>query len=281
MQVFNKAQEVSFFSDYAKKNHQIVGFVPTMGALHDGHISLVKKAKKESDVVIASIFVNPTQFNDKNDLKKYPKDLDGDLAKLREAGCDAVFVPDEKEIYPKKIDKFYNFGNLDKVMEGKHRPGHFKGVAMVVERLFNIVNPQKAFFGEKDFQQLAIIKALVKMLGLNVEIVPCPIIREPSGLAMSSRNQLLNGIQKKVASAISGALFKAVDIAKSRNLKEVKDFVRQEIIRHDKLKLEYFEIVDADSLVELKKWGDSDKPVGCIAVKIGNVRLIDNIRFYS
>jgi pantoate--beta-alanine ligase len=256
-----------------------IGFVPTMGALHDGHLSLVEQARQQCEVVIASIFVNPTQFNDPNDLANYPRTLEADLKMLESQGCDIVFVPTVETMYPEPDNRIFAFGELETVMEGQFRPGHFNGVAQVVSKLFDLVNPDKAFFGQKDFQQLAIIKAMVKQLNLPVEIVPCAIVREPDGLAMSSRNKLLLPEYRKCAPQIYRILSEAKNLAKSHSVAEVKNFVCQEIEQTNLLKLEYFELVDELSLKAIKSWDESGIKVGCIAVFAGKVRLIDNLIF--
>jgi len=256
-----------------------IGFVPTMGALHQGHLSLVEQAGHECGVVVASIFVNPTQFNDPNDLVNYPRTLETDLKMLEEQGCDIVFVPTVETMYPEPDNRIFAFGELETVMEGKFRPGHFNGVAQVVSKLFDLVNPDKAFFGQKDFQQLAIIKAMVKQLNLPVEIVPCAIVREPDGLAMSSRNKLLLPEYRKCAPQIFRILSEAKVLAKSHSVAEVKNFVTQEIEQTNLLKLEYFELVDELSLQAIQSWDENGIKVGCIAVFAGKVRLIDNLIF--
>jgi pantoate--beta-alanine ligase len=262
-----------------KKSGKIIGFVPTMGALHRGHLSLIEKSKKNTDVTVVSIFVNPTQFNDKNDLANYPRTVEADSALLEKEHCDILFLPTEKQVYPEPDKRVFDFGNLDKVMEGASRPGHFNGVAQVVSRFFDLIQPDKAFFGEKDFQQLAIIKQLVKILNFQVEIVPCPIVREPDGLAMSSRNSRLNADQRKSAVQISQTLLKSVEMAKVKSVQELKTWVMEQIGSNQMLKTEYFEISDDTFLQPVKNWSDPSNKVGCVAVKVGNVRLIDNIRF--
>lgn len=256
-----------------------VGFVPTMGALHRGHLDLMIKAKQENPVVVVSIFVNPTQFNNPNDLKNYPRTLEQDLEKCREVGVTYVFAPDINEIYPEPDTRKFDFGLLDKVMEGKHRPGHFNGVAQVVSKLFDIVMPNKAYFGQKDFQQLAVIKRMVKDFSYNVDIVSCPTVREPDGLAMSSRNMLLNPDQRKSAPLIARTLFAARNKKTDFNVKKTIAWVVNEINSDSELKVEYFDIVNAETLESVNEWADSDSIVGCIAVQVGDVRLIDNILF--
>ncbi|KJF42918.1 pantoate--beta-alanine ligase [Draconibacterium sediminis] len=256
-----------------------VGFVPTMGALHQGHISLVKQAVSENPVVVVSIFVNPTQFNDPADLERYPRTLENDMKLLEPTGCSIVFAPNAKEVYPEPDKRKFNFGKLEEVMEGKHRPGHFNGVAQVVSRLFDMVKPTKSYFGLKDFQQLAIVKNMVKQLQLPVEIVPCAIIREESGLAMSSRNELLTEEQRKNAAVISETLFKAKELKGQKSVQEITDWVTETINKNPFLDVEYFEIVDDEQLQPVKNWDEKSTKVGCVAVFCGKIRLIDNIVF--
>jgi pantoate--beta-alanine ligase len=256
-----------------------IGLIPTMGALHEGHLSLIDASLRSNDISVISIFVNPTQFNDRNDFKKYPRDIDKDLELIRLKGCDLVFIPAEEEIYPEKDQRVFDFGTLDKYMEGKYRPGHFNGVAQIVSRLFSIIEPDKAYFGEKDFQQLVIIKKLVQQLCIPVEIVSCPIIREPDGLAMSSRNRLLTPVQRKSAARISKVLMNAKSIARKIEIARLKDYVISEIDSDPNLKTEYFEIVLESNMIPLKKWPEKSPVIACIAVKAGHIRLIDNIKF--
>lgn len=254
-----------------------VGFVPTMGALHKGHLSLVEQAIRENKVVVVSIFVNPTQFNNPKDLELYPRTLDNDLKLLEPTGCSIVFAPNAKEVYPKPDLRKFNFGNLETVMEGKHRPGHFNGVAQVVSRLFDLVKPNKSYFGLKDFQQLAIIKNMVKQLQLPVEIIPCAIIREKSGLAMSSRNELLSIEQRKNAAVISETLVKANELKTQKTVHELTKWVTEQINQNPFLSVEYFEIVDDEQLQPINNWDDKNTKIACVAVFCGKVRLIDNI----
>ncbi len=262
-----------------KSEGRVIGFVPTMGALHEGHLSLVKTAGEQSDVVVVSIFVNPTQFNNPDDLKTYPRDLDKDVEMLEKYNVELIFAPTVKEMYPDEDKRQFDFGNLDKVMEGKFRPGHFNGVAQVVSKLFDYVKPDKAFFGEKDFQQLAIIRKLVRDLNMSVEVVGCPIVREPDGLAMSSRNQLLTPEMRKNAPVIAKTLSESLNFAPGKTVKETVDFVVKTINDTGNLEAEYFEIVDGDTLQAVNNWDDSDYIVGCIAVFAGKVRLIDNVTY--
>lgn len=260
-------------------NNGTIGFVPTMGALHKGHISLVKKAVKENDLVVVSIFVNPTQFNDKLDLERYPRNLKADVKLLEKTGCQIVFAPNAAEVYPEPDTRKFDFGTLETIMEGKHRPGHFNGVAQVVSRLFDMVRPNKAYFGLKDFQQLAVIKNMVNQLNLSVEIVPCAIIREKSGLAMSSRNELLTPEERKNAAAISETLFLAKELSAEKSVNQLKKWVVENINKNPHLTVEYFEIVDDRQLQPVNNWDEKIAKVGCVAVYCGNVRLIDNVVF--
>ena len=257
-----------------------IGFVPTMGALHSGHISLVNQAVAENQIVVVSIFVNPTQFNDKNDLARYPRTLESDLKLLEKTGCQIVFAPTAEEVYPEPDTRKFNFGPLETVMEGKHRPGHFNGVAQVVSKLFDFVKPDSAYFGLKDFQQLAIVKEMVKQMKIDIEIVACPIIREESGLAMSSRNELLTTEERKNAAVISETLFKAKELANLKSVNELETWVIETINKNSFLTVEYFEIVDELQLQPVKSWEEECTKVGCIAVFCGKVRLIDNVVFY-
>jgi pantoate--beta-alanine ligase len=254
-----------------------IGFVPTMGALHEGHLSLVRKAITENSIVVVSIFVNPTQFNDPDDLRTYPRNLDTDLELLEASGCHIVFVPAEKEIYPRPDERVFDFGVAGKVMEGKYRKGHFNGVAQVVSILFEIVEPDKAYFGLKDFQQFFIINKLVDMLDLPVEIVGCPIVREKNGLALSSRNELLSPEEHENAALIYKTLTEVNNQKGKKSVKDITDWVVNNINKNPFLNVEYFEIVDYDSLQPIKSWEDKGIKVACIAVYCGKVRLIDNL----
>jgi len=279
MVVFSKKSDLiaSVSSLKALKSH--IGFVPTMGALHEGHLPLIRKAKQENEVVVASIFVNPTQFNNPDDLKNYPRTLDADQIMLKQVNTDILFFPSVEEMYPDdeiKNEKF-DFGELENVMEGKHRPGHFNGVALIVSKLFNIVNPDIAYFGEKDFQQLAIIRALVKQIKSPVKIIGCPTVREPDGLAMSSRNTLLSIQERKAAPEISKALFFVGSNWNNFSVAEIKQKAIQQIEKPGMMKVEYLEIADEETLQPVSDWSSS-KPARCFtAVQLGKVRLIDNV----
>ena len=255
-----------------------IGFVPTMGALHEGHISLVTRARKECDVVVASVFVNPTQFNDKNDLKNYPRTPEADCAILEAAGADIVFMPTVEVIYPEPDTRQFDFGMVDKVMEGATRPGHFNGVAQVVSRLFALVNPARAYFGEKDFQQIAVIKAMVEQLAIDIEIVECAIVRGEDGLALSSRNELLTPEHRAAAPHIYATISQCAAKMESMSPEELTNWVVSTIDENSLLKTIYFEAVDARTMQRVEKWSDSERIQGCCAVQAGNIRLIDNIR---
>lgn len=277
MEVFKTTSDLRQYVENQRRCGKNIGLVPTMGALHKGHISLVDKAGSMCDCVVVSIFVNPTQFNNPLDLQRYPRTLDKDLALLSTTKCSAVFAPSAEEVYPEPDTRKFDFGCIEKVMEGAHRPGHFNGVAQIVSKLFYMVEPDRAFFGMKDFQQIAIIKDMVRQLSLKVEIVECPIIREPDGLAMSSRNTLLSPEQRKNAVHISKTLMAAASMSKKKTVEEVKKWVIAEIDSNPYLETEYFDIVDDKLLQSVTDWNGNR--VGCVAVNCGEIRLIDNIKF--
>ena len=279
MLILRKISETQHQLGAFRSKKMTVGLVPTMGALHSGHLSLIKACSAENDITVVSIFVNPAQFNDSQDFERYPRDFDNDISILRNQECDLVFAPADEEMYPEPDTRVFQFGTIDKEMEGKHRPGHFNGVAQVVSRLFEIIEPDKAYFGQKDFQQLTIIKELVRQFNCPIDIVSCPIIREPDGLAMSSRNQLLNKEQRFAASKINKSLEKAVSLSGSMEIESLKKRVIGEIDSDPLLETEYFEIVDEETLEPVSGWSDNAKNIGCIAVHIGEVRLIDNMKF--
>jgi pantoate--beta-alanine ligase len=280
MKVIAKKDELSGFIKEAGLSP--VGFVPTMGALHQGHISLVENAVSQCPLAVVSIYVNPTQFNDKNDLRNYPRCLPDDLKLL--AGAmrenDVVFTPDDREMYPEEDKRVFDFGNLGNVMEALHRPGHFNGVAQVVSKLFDIVNPDIAFFGQKDFQQVAVIRELVRQNGYKVEIIACPIVREKDGLAMSSRNQLLEPQIRLDAPVIYSSISAAAEKITASDIPSLKNKVKRDIEKKEGFKVEYFEIVDDRELIPVasrKEMQPGKRYFGCIAVKAGRIRLIDNI----
>lgn len=260
-----------------KSEGRIIGLVPTMGALHQGHISLVDEAAKTCDFIVVSIFVNPTQFNNADDLKRYPRVLDKDLELLKSTPCKLVFAPEVNEVYPERDTRKFDFGTLESVMEGFHRPGHFNGVGQIVSKLFDITQPHKAYFGLKDFQQLAIIRSLVHQYKIPVEIVECPIIREADGLALSSRNMLLTTENRKNAPIIAHSLIESCNFALEREVADVEKYVVESVNKTQGLEVEYFEIVNGHTLQKVNNWLDSDYIVGCIAVYAGKIRLIDNI----
>ncbi|MCB2221252.1 MAG: pantoate--beta-alanine ligase [Bacteroidetes bacterium] len=281
MEIFETKKELRQYLSSFRNEGKSIGFVPTMGALHEGHLSLLKEAKQENEIVVCSIFVNPVQFNNPTDLQHYPRDLEADIEKLNQVDCHVLFNPSEKEMYPEPATEKYDFGELENVMEGQHRPGHFNGVAIVVKRLFEIVEPERAYFGLKDYQQLVIIHRMTKDYNIPVEIVPCPIVREESGLAMSSRNERLTAAERTEAALIYQTL-KMVKIKSGFNtIKEVNEYVMRQFKKHKHIKLEYFEIVDMYTLQPLQTWAQSNTVIACIAAWVGNVRLIDNIILFS
>jgi pantoate--beta-alanine ligase len=260
---------------------KIVGFIPTMGALHKGHLSLIRRSKQECDITVCSIFVNPLQFNRLEDFKNYPETIENDIKLLKAEGCDILFHPDEKEMYPGKIKEQFDFGLLETVMEGRFRPGHFNGVAIAVKRFFEIITPSRAYFGEKDYQQLLIIKKLVEIIKSNIEVVPCPIVRETDGLAMSSRNMRLNEEERKKAPYINKVLKEAITKVGNLNPEELKLWVIGQFERFPGMEFEYIEFSMAGTLEPVMIWEKGQEVIACIAVFLGKVRLIDNIRFIS
>ncbi len=283
MEIFKKIVELQNALFEARKAGKKIGLVPTMGALHEGHASLVRRSVKENDLTVVSVFVNPTQFNDKNDLKNYPRTLVADCKLLEQCGADFVFAPEVEEMYPTPDTRSFEYPPVSTVMEGAHRPGHFNGVCQVVSRLFYIVRPDNAYFGEKDWQQIAVIKAMVRHLQLDVQIVECPIVRDDDGLARSSRNTLLAPNERAIAPTIYKVLKESVDYAKKHSLKETHQFVVESINAVDGLDVEYFSIVDGDTLQDVADWNDSPYIVGCITVYCGKtpIRLIDHIKYKS
>ena len=276
MKVVNTVAELN--AALAPLKREGVGFVPTMGALHAGHRSLVERARRENETVVVSVFVNPTQFNDKNDLKNYPRTPEADCAILEAAGADIVFMPTVEDIYPEPDTRQFDFGLVDKVMEGATRPGHFNGVAQVVSRLFALVNPARAYFGEKDFQQIAVIKAMVEQLAIDIEIVECAIVRGEDGLALSSRNELLTPEHRAAAPHIYATISQCASKMETLNPEELTNWVASTIDSNPLLKTIYFEAVDARTMQRVEKWSDSERIQGCCAVQAGDIRLIDNIR---
>ena len=279
MKIVNSIKELKAYLAEEKRNNKQVGFVPTMGALHDGHLSLVKCCVENSDVCVVSIFVNPTQFNDKHDLETYPRTLEKDCSLLEPVGCDYVFAPSVEEMYPEPDTRVFDFGLVSAVMEGARRPGHFNGVAQIVSKLFYAVEPDNAYFGEKDFQQIAVIRAMVEQLNIPVNIVACPILREEDGLAMSSRNVRLTPEQRQKAPLIARTLKESTTFAPEKSVQEVIDFVINTINADPVMRVEYYEIVDGYTLKSIQNWSDTTYPIGCITVYCGEVRLIDNMKY--
>ena len=281
MKLFEKIVDLQNELFEVRKEGKKIGLVPTMGALHQGHASLVKRSVKENDVTVVSVFLNPTQFNDKADLERYPRNLDADCKLLEECHADYVFAPSVKEMYPTPDNRQFNFPPVTTVMEGAKRPGHFNGVCQVVSRLFYIVRPDRAYFGEKDWQQIAVVKRLVKYIDMNVEIVECPIVREADGLAMSSRNSLLTPEERAIAPNIYKVLKESIEYSKNHTVEETHNKVVDDINAIDGLEVEYFEIVDGNTLLDVKDWNDSPYIVGCITVYCGHtpIRLIDHIKY--
>jgi len=278
MKILKTITETHSYLNSLRDENKSIGFVPTMGALHQGHLELLSRSKKENEASVCSIFVNPIQFNNPEDLKKYPRTIESDIEKLKSVYCDVLFVPDVQEMYPEDNKKQYDFGLLEKVMEGKFRPGHFNGVAVVVKLLFDIIEPNRAYFGEKDFQQLAIINAMVKQENLKIEIVPCAIVREKDGLAMSSRNVRLTSKEREIAPIIYKTLDSVKNKKNKQSIQELSDWAKSELNMIPGMEVEYFEIVNTENLQAIKSFDDSQHSVACVATYLGDVRLIDNIR---
>ena len=279
MKVINNIKELRECLARHRSGGCSVGFVPTMGALHEGHASLVRRSVKENDMTVVSIFLNPTQFNDPKDLERYPRTLDADCRLLEECGADIAFAPSVAEIYPEPDTRQFSYPPTDSVMEGAMRPGHFNGVCQIVSKLFTYVEPDRAYFGEKDYQQIAVIRRMVADLGFKLEIVPCPVVRQSDGLAMSSRNTLLSDEERKTAANI----YRVLNESRSLRLpvQQTHDYVVSEISAIDGLEVQYFSIVDGDTLSDITSWDDAPSVVGCITVFCGTkpIRLIDHIRY--
>ena len=279
MKVIHTIKDLQAELSVLKAQGKKVGLVPTMGALHAGHASLVKRSVNENEVTVVSVFVNPTQFNDKNDLVKYPRTLDADCKLLEACGATYAFAPSVEEMYPEPDTRQFSYAPLDTVMEGAFRPGHFNGVCQIVSKLFEAVKPHRAYFGEKDFQQLAIIREMVRQMQFDLEIVGCPIVREEDGLALSSRNARLSAEERENALKISQTLFKSRTFAATHTVSETQKFVEDAIVAAPGLRLEYFEVVDGNTLQKVGNWDQTSYAVGCITVFCGDVRLIDNIKY--
>ncbi len=279
MRVVKTISELKSLISGYKQENKTVGLVPTMGALHAGHKSLVDRARKENDIVVVSVFVNPTQFNNKQDLATYPRTEERDCALLEAAGCDVVFMPAVEEVYPEPDNRQFDLGAVAEVMEGAHRPGHFNGVAQIVSKLFGFVEPDRAYFGEKDFQQIAVIRKMVQLEGFKLQIVACPIKREDDGLALSSRNVRLTAEQRQLAPNIYRVLKESCNFAKSHTVAETEKFVVDSLNALPQMEVEYYSIVDALTMQPVSDWVDADSITGCITVYCGEVRLIDNIAY--
>ncbi|MBD5306057.1 MAG: pantoate--beta-alanine ligase [Bacteroides sp.] len=281
MKIIKSLSELEEWVSHSYQRGLRIGLVPTMGALHEGHLSLVRRARKENDLVAVSIFVNPTQFNNPTDLETYPRDEERDFRLLAPEGTDMVFAPSVSEIYPSGAvrEKIFDLGAAAEVMEGPRRPGHFQGVAQIVSRLFELIRPHNAYFGEKDFQQIAVIRNMVASEKMDVNIIACPIRRADDGLALSSRNALLTPEQRAVAPSIYRHLQQGVDYSHSHGVSDTRAYVEELINAEPEMKVEYFEIVDGRTLQPIEEWGETDYSVGCITVYCGKVRLIDNIAF--
>ncbi len=279
MKIFTTIAELRRQLDSDRQAGKRIGLVPTMGALHNGHLALVKTSVAHNDVTVVSIFVNPTQFNDKNDLRLYPRTLDKDCELLESVKCNYVFAPEVEEMYPTEDTRVFHLGSVAEVMEGKYRPGHFNGVAQIVSKLFDIVNPDNAYFGEKDFQQIAVIRTMAAQLGFNFNIEAVPIVREDDGLALSSRNVRLSESQRRNAPKIAETLFKSRTFAAEHSVKETIDYVVNTLNALPEMEVEYYEIVDGNTLQAVNDWNESDYIVGCVTVYNGEVRLIDNIAY--
>jgi pantoate--beta-alanine ligase len=280
MKIITTTAELRAWRGEQRRLGHSVGFVPTMGALHQGHLTLIERSVASNDVTVCSIFVNPIQFNNPEDLKRYPRMPEEDMKMLAPQGCNMVFLPSVAEMYPEPVAKVYGFGHLDKVMEGAFRPGHFSGVAVVVHRLFALVEPDRSYFGLKDYQQLLIVREMVKQEGLGVEVIGCPIIREEDGLAMSSRNMRLTEEQRRNAPGIYAALEYASAHHQRHEVEELKSLITGRLAAIPEARPEYVEIADAETLLPVSRWGDTPSCILCVAVYLGDIRLIDNVILY-
>lgn len=279
MEVIRTVSELKQRVAAQRAQGKTIGLVPTMGALHAGHISLMEQARKDNDIVVVSVFVNPTQFNNPEDLRTYPRTEEADCVKMKAANVDIAFIPSVEEVYPEPDTRTFDLGPVAEVMEGPMRPGHFNGVAQIVSKLFYMVEPDRSYFGEKDFQQIAVIRRMVEIEGFNIEIIDCPIKREDDGLAMSSRNVRLTPQQRAIAPNIARTLNASLDYALGHNLAETKQYVIDTINAFPQMEVEYYEIVNAATMQPISNWEDAPVAVGCITVYCGEVRLIDNIKY--
>lgn len=281
MKIVKTISELRSQLDAARAAGKTIGLVPTMGALHEGHASLVRRSVADNDVTVVCIFLNPTQFNDKRDLERYPRTLEADCQLLTECGATIAFAPSVEEVYPEPDTRQFSYPPTDSVMEGAFRPGHFNGVCQVVSKLFSYVEPTRAYFGEKDFQQIAVIRRMVEDLGFKLEIVPCPVVREETGLALSSRNSLLTDVERRDAAHIYRVLQWSTNFAKDHTVEQTRQFVIDCINAHPTLEVEYYSIVDAQTLADVTSWDSAPAVVGCITVYCGQkpIRLIDHIHY--
>ncbi len=279
MEIIRTVNELKSSLDAHRVQGCSIGLVPTMGALHAGHISLIDKARNDNDIVVVSVFVNPTQFNNPEDLRTYPRTEDADCEKLRAAGVDYAFIPSVEEMYPEPDNREFNLGSVAEVMEGAMRPGHFNGVAQIVSKLFYMTEPDRAYFGEKDFQQIAVIRRMVELENIDIEIIDCPIRREGDGLAMSSRNVRLSAEQRAIAPNIYRTLVASLDYATTHTVNETKLYVTETINTFPSMEVEYYEIVDVSTMQPINDWNECTQAVGCVTVFCGDVRLIDNIKY--
>lgn len=281
MKVIRTVSELNGLTRELRGQGRTIGLVPTMGALHAGHLSLMRHAREDNDVVVASVFVNPTQFNNPDDLRTYPRTEQADCELMEQAGVDYAFIPSVEEIYPEPDTRIFPLGPVAEVMEGAMRPGHFNGVAQIVSKLFSMTNAHRAYVGEKDYQQIAVIRRMVQLENFDIEIVPCPIVREPDGLALSSRNVRLTPEQRSIAPAIHRALEQSTAMAATKSVEQVKQWVKDTIESTDGLTTEYYEIVDGITMQPITEWNRSACPIGCVTVYCGDVRLIDNIKYFK
>lgn len=279
MEIISKVDELRKQVANLRAGGKSVGLVPTMGALHEGHQSLVERARRENDIVVVSVFLNPTQFNNKEDLRTYPRNAEADAALLESCGVDIAFMPTVEDIYPEPDTRVFNLGPVAEVMEGAKRPGHFNGVCQIVSKLFMIVEPTRSYFGEKDFQQIAVVRAMIKQLGLELEIVPCPCVREADGLAKSSRNVRLTPQTRKVAPNIYRVLRESIEFAQDHTVEQTLNWVTATLNAYPEMEVEYYSICDGITLQPINDWEQSDYIVGCITVYCGDVREIDNITY--
>ncbi|MCM1292917.1 MAG: pantoate--beta-alanine ligase [Bacteroides sp.] len=279
MKVIRTVRELRKAMQAHRDRGQSIGLVPTMGALHQGHLSLMKRAREDNDIVVASVFVNPTQFNNPEDLRTYPRTEEADCTAMESVGVDYAFIPSVEEIYPEPDTRQFDLGPVAEVMEGAMRPGHFNGVAQIVSRLFEMTTPTRAYFGEKDYQQIAVIRRMAEIEDFDIDIIACPIMRHPDGLAMSSRNVRLTPEQRAIAPKIHETLAASLPMAKTQSVADTIRFVVDTIDSYPQMRTEYYQIVDGKTMQPIADWTETDCPVGCVTVYCGDVRLIDNITY--